>query len=90
MENNPLEAEKVQKIGHHFHFFCGKPSARPQSQAQWQRASRSFICTPLGLKPRAFLEVSVSQNGLYESVYISPAMMISLFLVADLLPNCEV
>jgi hypothetical protein len=60
------------------------------NQAQWQRASSSFPCTPLGLKPRTFLEVSVSQNGLYQSVYISPAVMISLFFVADLLPNCEV
>jgi len=73
-----------------FIYFCGKPSAWHQSQAHCQSASRSFICTPLGLKPRTFSEVSVSQNGLYQSVYISPAVMISLFFVADLLPNCEV
>lgn len=35
----------------------------PASQAQWQRAGRTFTCTPLGLEPRPFLEVPGSQRG---------------------------
>jgi hypothetical protein len=57
-----------------------KRSASPQSQVI-QRASRSFTCTPLGLKPRTHLEVPVSRNGLYQWVYINPEVVISLFFL---------
>jgi len=42
------------------HKFLASPS-----QAQWQRAGRTFTCTPLGLEPRPFLEVPRSQRGGY-------------------------
>jgi hypothetical protein len=88
MENNPLQSRKGTKDRPRFLFiFVESLRQRPKvklNQAQWQRASSSFTCTPLGLKPITFLEVTVSQNGLYQSVYISPAVMISLFFIAKL------
>jgi hypothetical protein len=35
----------------------------PPSQAQWQRAGRTFTCKSPGLEPRPFLEVPGSQRG---------------------------
>jgi hypothetical protein len=65
MENNPFAKQKrYKREAMIFIYFCGSLRQDPKVKLNEQRASRSFTCTPLSLKPRTLLEVPVSQNGL--------------------------